>query len=134
MNPYRKYQQTKVETASPESLVLMLFDGALKFSAQARTAIESESIEQAHNALMKCQNIIWELNDSLDLSQGEIAENLSTLYGYINERLLDANFRKDVVPLDEATNVIRSMRAMWAEAMSAMANARKADPVANAAV
>ncbi len=132
-NPYDMYEETKVSTATPEALVLMLFDGCIKFTGKAFAAMEKCDNQASHNALVSAQKIIEELESSLDMSTGDIANNLKSLYEFVNERLIDANVKKDPKPLEEALQVVRSMRAMWAEAMTQMAQTRKEGVKVNAA-
>lgn len=132
-NPYDRYEETKISTATPEALVLILYDGCIKFAGKAFAALESGDVQASHNALVRCQKIIEELDSSLEMSAGDIANNLKSLYEFVNERLIDSNRNKDPKPLEEALQVVRSMRAMWAEAMTQMAQTRKEDVKVNAA-
>ena len=115
-NPYQKYQQNQVETVSPQQLVLMLYDGALRFLKLARSGIYQQNIEQSHNNIIKTQNILSELMSTLDMNQGEIAQNLFSLYDYMYQRLLDANLKKDCTPLNEVEALLSELRDTWAEA------------------
>ena len=84
-NPYKRYQQAQVETANPLDLIIMMYDGTLKFLNQAKMAIEEKKIEPAHNAIQRAHRIIDELNFSLNMEAGgEVAENLRRFYQYID--------------------------------------------------
>ncbi|MFZ5945229.1 MAG: flagellar export chaperone FliS, partial [Bacillota bacterium] len=66
-NPYAQYKQQSVNTATPEKLLLMLLDGAVKFSGQARRALEEKDVEKANYYLIRCQDIVLELMGSLNM-------------------------------------------------------------------
>lgn len=112
-NPYQAYQQSMVGTVSPEQLVLMLYNGSLRFLKQAQKGMKQHNIEQTHINLIKAQNIISELMMNLDMSQGQIAANLHALYDYMHRRLLDANIKKDMAPLEEVAGMLTELRDTW---------------------
>ncbi len=112
------YKKTQVETASPEALILMLYDGSIKFINQAEIAFEDKNIEQISNLLLRIQAIFAELMSALDKEKGgEIAENLERLYVFFLEKLGDANVRKDLAPLLEIKPLIQNLRNTWELAM-----------------
>lgn len=112
------YQRIKVETATPEALVLMLYDGALKFMTQAELAFEEKNIEKISNLLIKVQAIFSELHASLDKEKGgDIATNLERLYIFFNSRLAEANMKKDVKPMLEIRPLVQNLRDSWEGAM-----------------
>ncbi len=117
----RAYQAQAVLTASPGQLVLMLFDGTLRFLGHARDALESTDesprrIEAINTNLLKAQNILAELQATLNLEAGgEYAANLDRLYDYYLRRLFEANLRKDVKPVIEVEKLVRELRDGWAE-------------------
>lgn len=115
-NMYQQYQQNSINTASPEELTLMLYNGAIKFMNLGKHHIENKNIEQANNAIKRAQDIIHELNNTLDMSY-EISNNLRSIYTFILEKLIDANIKKDVKCLDEALPLIEEIRDTWKEAM-----------------
>ncbi|SNS48311.1 flagellar protein FliS [Anaerovirgula multivorans] len=115
-NPYNQYKQNDVMTASPENLTLLLYNGALKFAHQGKIYIEQKNISKAHEAITRVQDIIQELNVSLDM-QYDISQNLRALYVYILESLLDANIKKDTAVLDEVIGMVTELRDTWKEAM-----------------
>ncbi len=110
---YQVYRQTQVSTASPGELLLMLFDGAIRFARQAQEHISKGELEAANSKLIRVQDIISELNLSLDLSVGEIAQNLQQLYTYIYDRLVEANIKKDPEIVDEAIRFLVELRDTW---------------------
>ena len=112
------YKRTQIETASPEALILMLYDGALKFMAQAEIAFEDKNVEQISNLLLRVQAIFTELLTSLDKDKGgEIANNLERLYVFFLEKLGESNINKDVKPLKEIRPLVVDLRNTWEQAM-----------------
>ncbi|MFY9446633.1 MAG: flagellar export chaperone FliS [Dethiobacteria bacterium] len=114
-NPYQRYRANAVETADPGRLILLLYDGALRFINQAEQALERQDLEQAHYKLLRAQDIIAELMGSLDLEQGELAGNLFRLYDYMHYRLIQANIKKSAAPLQEVSAMLKSLRESWQE-------------------
>ncbi len=113
-NPYQQYKQNQYETASQEQLLLMLYNGAIKFSKQARQGLEDEDYELVNNKLKRVQAVINELMVTLDMEQGgEIAENLYSLYEYMNRRLIQANIRKDKEIIDEVLDLLTDLKEGW---------------------
>jgi len=117
----RAYQTQAVFTASPGQLVLMLYDGALRFLGHARDALQSTDettrrIEIINNNLIKAQNILAELQGNLNHEiGGDHAANLNRLYDYYIRRLLEANMKKKVEPVIEVEGLVRQLRDGWAE-------------------
>ena len=101
--------------ASKEQLLLMLVDGAVKYTKIARLAIEKKDIQKAHEELVRVQNIFTELMSTLDRSLGEDFESLFKLYGFIKDRLVQANIKKDIQIIDEVLPLIESVRDTWYE-------------------
>lgn len=116
LNPYAKYKENNIKTASPQELTLMLYNGALKFVGQSKIFMEQNRIENANNSIIRVQDIIDELNATLDM-QYEISHNLRSLYLYIGEKLVDANISKSPAALDEVKGMITELRDTWKEAM-----------------
>jgi len=119
-NPYqaREYLKTKVQTASKEQIILMLFDGVLRFCEQGKTAIIAKEIENSHNALVRAQAIILELVYALNHKEGgEIAGNLAQLYSYSLQQLIQANMLKETEPIDVVQHIFRDIREGWLVAM-----------------
>lgn len=114
-NPYSQYKKQAITTANPGKLLVMLFDGAIKFSGQARLAIEEKNVEQANTYVKKCQDIMDELMRSLNMDY-EISKQLYQIYEYINHQFLQANIQKDTRFLDEADRLLRDFRETWLEA------------------
>lgn len=131
-NPYNQnaaYRKTQIETASPEALILMLYDGAIKFIGQAEIAFEEKNIEQISNLLLRIQAIFTELLTALDKDKGgEIAVNLERLYVFFLEQLSDANIKKDPKPLLEIKPLVIDLRNTWEQAMQKHQNSAPPAP------
>ncbi len=115
-NALNQYKQNAVFTATPEELTLMLYDGGIKFMNIAKYSIENNDIQRAHEALIRAQDIIIELNSSLNMEY-EISTNFRRLYGFILDKLIDANIQKKIEPIDESLEILVEMRDTWKEAM-----------------
>ena len=110
------YRQTQVQSRTPLELVVMLYDGALRFMAGAVDAIERRDIPARRTALSKTMAIISELQSTLNMEQGgEIARSLDELYRWANVRLLDAALHNDAAPIAEVVTVFRTLREGWSD-------------------
>jgi len=109
-----RYREVEVRTADPLQLVVMLYDGALRFIGVARDAVERRDIPARRDSLSRALAIVSELQSTLNLEAGgEIAASLDGLYDYINERLINAAMKNSVEPLDEARKVLETLRDGW---------------------
>jgi len=115
VNAYQQYQYNSIMSASPERLLLMLLEGAIKFVKLARKAIEEKDIEETNLYLTKAQDIIAELNQSLDMSF-DISENLAGIYDFLYRQLVDANIKKDAEALDVVESMLAELKSTWEEA------------------
>ncbi len=113
VHAYQAYRQTQVSTASQGELLIMLFDGAIRFCRQAQEHMESGDIEQANSKLIRTQDIISELILALDLDVGEIAQSLQQLYTYIYDLLVQANIKKEPQKVEEALHMLTQLRDTW---------------------
>src|SRR5436190_1259365 len=117
MNPQaaQNYLRTKVLTATPEQLQLMLYDGALRFGEQGRLALERKDYEQSYMMISRVQKIITELTSSLKPAVApELCQKMAALYNYVFRKLVEANIEHTVASLDEALNILRYQRETWA--------------------
>ncbi|MGE5630858.1 MAG: flagellar export chaperone FliS [Caulobacteraceae bacterium] len=115
-NPYQQYQQNSVNTATPQELALMLYNGLVKFLKLADQGIEEKNIEKANTNLIKSQNIITEFMCTLDM-QYEVSSGLMSLYDYMKRRLIEANIKKDKAIVEEVIGFAEELRDIWAQAM-----------------
>jgi flagellar protein FliS len=122
------YLKSAIETASPERLVLALYDGAVTATTRAREALEgARDLEGAHRELVRAQSIVLELRMALDLERGGvIAANLASLYAFCFERLIRANVEKDGAVLEPVLQVLRELRDAWEQAVVSGAFGRAA--------
>jgi flagellar protein FliS len=125
MNAFQVYRQTQAQTAAPGELVVMLYRGAVRFVTTAIAAIEAKDVEAAHTNLVKAQAIVSELLETLDLERGgEIARRLTSIYEYLNQRLVEANIRKDAEPAREVERFLRELLPAWEAAAKQATPAR----------
>jgi len=115
-NPYDKYRNNTVFTATKEELTLMLYDGALKFCNQALVALENKDFSKTNDLILKVENIVREFQITLDMKY-EISAQLNLIYDYLHSRLVAANISKDVEILTEVRDHLRGLRDTWKEAM-----------------
>ncbi len=113
LNSYKAGVVTEVEEASPHRLIQLLFEGALQRIAVAKGLIQRREIEEKGNNISRAITIVGGLRASLDMSQGEIAQNLDNLYEYIERRLLEANLKNDELILDEVSSLLRDIKVSW---------------------
>ncbi|HEW92228.1 MAG TPA: flagellar export chaperone FliS [Thermotogaceae bacterium] len=112
------YMENQIMTASPAKLIALLYDGAVDFIEKAKENIKAKDYISANENIKKAQDIIMELNLSLDIERGgEIAKNLRSLYNYFYRRLLEANVKKDTNILEEVKEFIKDLSDVWKEAM-----------------
>ncbi len=114
---YAQYNNSKVLTASPAELTLMLYEGAIKFCNIAIMAIEKKDIEKSHINIVKVENIINYLQSTLDMKY-PVAEDYDRIYTYLQQRLAQANIKKDSEILEEVCEHLRSVRDTWKEVMA----------------
>ena len=115
-NAYAQYKNSKVLTASPAELVLMLYDGAIKFCNIAIMAIENKDVQKAHTNIVKVERIVDHLRMTLDMKY-PVAQDFERIYTYLSERLIQANIKKDKEILEEVCGHLRSVRDTWKEVM-----------------
>jgi flagellar protein FliS len=115
-NGYSVYKTNSVNYASKEQMLLMLVDGAVNFAKRGKIAIEEKDVVKAHECLIKTQNIFLELMASLDRNAGEWANQIFKVYQFINDKLSEANIKKDVKLVDEVLPLIEDIRDIWHEA------------------
>ena len=115
-NAFARYNNSKVLTASPAELTLMLYEGAIKFCNIAIIGIEQHNIQKAHTNIRKVERIIEEFRSTLDRKYA-VAEDFDRVYVYLLQRLLEANVKKDKAILEEVNMHLRSMRDNWKEVM-----------------
>ncbi|GIP51607.1 flagellar export chaperone FliS [Paenibacillus vini] len=111
-SPYQKYQQTQLQTAPPAQLLLMLYDGGIRFIRNGILGIEEKDYEKTNTFLCKAQAVIHELIASLNQAY-PIAKNLLQIYEYMIRQLIMANMKKDKAPAEEVLTYMLELREAW---------------------
>jgi flagellar protein FliS len=120
------YRRTEVQSRTPLELVVMLYDGALRFAALAHDATLRQDLPARRDATSRLLAIIGELQNTLDLvNGGEVATALDGLYGYMSHRVLEATAGNTPVPLEEVSRLLTTLRDGWLT----VANTGGIDPV-----
>jgi flagellar secretion chaperone FliS len=126
LNPYanpQAYRESSVLTASPEQLVVMLYDGAGRFLRQAEAAYGEGALEHAHDRLNRGEAIIDELLATLDMDQGQVAERLQAIYVYCKRCLTESRRDRDVAKIRLVVRLMGELREAWAQVAGAGATA-----------
>ena len=118
-NPWKSYRETATLTAPPGQIVLMLFEGAIRSLERSLPGFTNsdpaESNMIIHNNLQRAQDIIRELNGSLNMEQGgEFAANMRRLYDYLERRIWESNLKKNSTGVGEAIRHLTVLRDAWA--------------------
>ena len=114
-----RYLKDSVSTASPQRLVVMLYDGLVHDLQLAQQGVATGDVALVHTRLIRAQAIVTELQGSLDVSAWAGAADLSRLYTYVLELLVDANVRKDAEPVAQALAVVEPLQDAWRQALGA---------------
>lgn len=114
-SPYEKYRQSSVQTSTPGQLLLMLYDGAIRFVRAGIDSLQKKDLQKANLNLGKSQSIVNELLSTLDRGYA-VSEGLASLYEYINHLLIESNVKKTVAPAEEALGYLMDLRETFAEA------------------
>ena len=119
------YLRSKVMTASPEELRLMLLDGALRFAHQAAAGLESKNFELSYSGFTQCRAIILELISSIDESKApEIADRVKGLYNFLYTELIGASHEKDAGRVAKVIELLEYERETWAMLMERLEEER----------
>ncbi|MFW6115356.1 MAG: flagellar export chaperone FliS [Thermodesulfobacteriota bacterium] len=118
-NGIQSYRKTNVLTADPKRLVLMCYEGMIDSLNLAKQKIGEKDYEAKGKALVKAQDILQELMNSLDFDKGgSIARSLDSLYNYMLRRMLHANLEKDIGAIDEVVEMLSTLKSAWEEIFS----------------
>jgi flagellar secretion chaperone FliS len=109
-----QYRANAVLTASSPQLIVMLYDGARRFLHQAAVAMSERDVATAHNKLRNAEHILRHLRNTLDMSQGEIPANLSSIYGFSLRQCQRARFEQNPKLLEQVSGLLGQLRASWA--------------------
>jgi flagellar protein FliS len=111
---YKEYKEIQVNTANREKLLIMLYQGCIKFLRFSKKSIEEGNIEAANNYIIKSQDIIRELMNTLDRENGgEIADNLYNLYDFMYRELVTANIKKDSAKIEVVEEMMIELLDSW---------------------
>lgn len=113
-NPYKHYQKTQVVTASREKILLMLYEGAIRFTKQARVAMTEKKIAEKGKSISKATAILSELMATLDFKiGGQLAQDLENLYIFMIDKLIEANVHNKVECLDDVERLLNTLYTAW---------------------
>jgi len=122
MNESNAYLRTKVMTASPAELRLLLLDGSIKFANQAREGLETKNFEMSYTGFTSCRNIVLELINGIRPEHDpELAERVRALYLFLYSELFESSFEKDIPRLDKVIELLEYERQTWALLMEKLA-------------
>jgi flagellar protein FliS len=114
MDAVATYQENSVSTQSRSRIVVLLYEGAIKFMKQAVLALEQQDHEAKGRYIIRAQDIINELNAVLNMEVGgEIAKNLRSLYSFMNTYLSKANTERDTEMLNDVINIMEELNKGW---------------------
>jgi len=115
-NPYAQYRQNSVETATPTRMIVMLYDGAIRFLSQALPVMRVQQYDQQTMLIGKAQAIIAHLRETLNFEAGgAVAKHLSNVYLGLFDSLTDANIHDKPEQVEKAIEVLRELREAWVE-------------------
>lgn len=117
------YTEQMIKTASPAKLIELLYQRAIELLEGAKKDINEKKFVSANEKIQKCQDIITELNLSLDMKKGgEISKSLRALYTYMYKTLVEANVKKDLEKVEEVKGYLSELLETWREAMKKVGN------------
>ena len=115
-NPYQAYRRTQIETATKEQLLIMLYDGAIRFLNQAVAAVQTKDMRTKATTVDKALAIVQHLSLTLDTTQGKkVADELDRLYDYVTEKIVEGSGKLQTKEFQEAIKVLTILRSGWAE-------------------
>ncbi|HBN09805.1 MAG TPA: flagellar export chaperone FliS [Cyanobacteria bacterium UBA8530] len=125
-NPYAQYQEAQYETAPRERLLLMLFDGLIRFNNAAIMAMQAKDNQKAHDCCLKVENILVELMATLNFDANkEVAQNLFDLYEFLQRQTVQANVKKDPAILNKIHHFYVDLKETWSQAARNIAIEKK---------
>jgi flagellar protein FliS len=118
-NPYQQYQRTQVQTASTGEIVVLLYDGAIRFLTRARMGLEEGRMDGAAADLIRGQEIVLELMAGLNFDKGgTLAVHLRDLYLFMYDTLVQANVKKDSARIQTVIDLLDEVRGAWRTVVS----------------
>jgi len=125
-SPFFQYRRAQAETADPGELVAMLYRGGIRFLQRALLALKESDYQTANANLIRAEDVLSELNTTLNPSAGDLAVNLARIYDYAYWRLVEANCRKDALIVEEVLGILQDLLPAWEEAVRRIRQARLA--------
>ena len=120
---HKQYKQVQVKTANKGKLVVMLFQGCVKFLRLAKKSIDEENIDDANNYIIRSQDIIRELMNTLDMEKGgDVAGNLYQLYDFMIRKLIEANVDKDAEKIEFVEDMMLELLDSWKQIVNQQSN------------
>lgn len=116
MKASQNYKEHEIASASQGRLIVMMYEGAVRFLRDAVEAIQARRLDKANEKLIKAQDVIHELSLALNFDAGDISQQLFSLYSYMNRKLVEANVNKDIPPIQEVIDHLESLLNGWREA------------------
>ncbi|MDR2733061.1 MAG: flagellar export chaperone FliS [Spirochaetota bacterium] len=110
---HSQYRETQIMTASQGKLVVLLYEGTIRFIDNALAALKEKKLDAVNNNLLRAQDIVTELALSINFDAGDLASKMYNLYMYFNRRLVEANIRKDKEPILEVRGMLVSLLDAW---------------------
>lgn len=120
MNPadvLNKYREMEIQTSSPQQLILLLYDEAIRCLKKAKIKVKGEEMEEVDQLLLKTEKIIGELMSSLNPEVGKVATGWFSLYEYMHWRLIQANLERKSELIQEVLLLLQPLREAWIKAM-----------------
>lgn len=122
----KQYQTTQIQTATPEKLLIMLYNGCINFLNKAKVYIEEKDFANTNTFLLKAQAIISEFMNTIEWEPNpEFAQNLYSLYEFMNHTLIQANIYKDTEKIDVVIDLLKTLKSAWEEAAIKVAKERE---------
>jgi len=110
---HSQYRETQIMTASQGKLIVLLYEGTIRFIDNALAALRDKKLDAVNNNLLRAQDIVTELALSINFDAGDLATKMYNLYMYFNRKLVEANIRKDRELLLEVRGMLVSLLDAW---------------------
>ncbi len=130
-NPYSQYKETQVKTANQGKLIVMMYDGAVKFIKTALENLPSKKYDIVNTHILKAQDVINELMLAINFEAGDFAEKLYALYVYMNRRLVEGNIQKNSEPLEEVLGYLLELKSSWEKISNLNVKSNNDNDIAN---
>lgn len=127
---HNAYKQNEVDTTSPGKLIVMLYEGAIRFLTTASENVDFKKYDFVNENVQKTHDIIDELISSLNMDEGgEVAKNLLSIYLYMKQQITDGNLKKDPKPFKEVIKMLNELKQAWEEIQKKESTTRTSAPV-----